>query len=254
MLKRLRGFSAATGLIALGCAAAAGHSPARATPAATWTIVALGDSVPRGTNCGCRPYPLLTADGLTGPGRAVTATNDSVGGFTTANVLGQLTSDSQVVSAVRIARVVEIEIGANDVAFSNACGTSAGCYIARIPTVSKNLAAIVSRVRAITAGRHVVVVLLDYWSVWLGGRYATARGTAYVAAAATVTAQVNAVIKSTAMKTGSAYIDLRAAFKGPDYAYDETHFLASDGDHPNASGQQRIATVTVKAIRKALHL
>ena len=38
-----------------------------------------------------------------------------------------------------------------------------------------------------------------------------------------MTDEVNAVIKSTATKSGSAYVDLRAAFKGPDYAYDETH-------------------------------
>jgi hypothetical protein len=49
--------------------------------------------------------------------------------------------------------------------------------------------------------------------------------------------EVNAVIKSTAAKTGSAYVDLRAAFKSPNYAYDETHYLSNDGDHPNAAGQ-----------------
>jgi hypothetical protein len=34
--------------------------------------------------------------------------------------------------------------------------------------------------------------------------------------------EVNDVIEGTATQTGSAYIDLRAAFKGPNYAYDET--------------------------------
>jgi lysophospholipase L1-like esterase len=45
-----------------------------------------------------------------------------------------------------------------------------------------------------------------------------------------------------------------AAFKGPDYAYDETHFLASDGDHPNAAGHEQIATATEAVIEKSTHL
>ena len=96
------------------------------------------------------------------------------------------------------------------------------------------------------------MVLLDYWSVWLGGTYAAAKGDAYVDAAAAVTGEVNAAVKSTAAKTGSAYVDLRAAFKGPDYAYDETHYLSNDGDHPNAAGHQQIADATEAVIETAL--
>ena len=89
------------------------------------------------------------------------------------------------------------------------------------PTIQTNLDAIVARVHGLTSGHKVLVVLLDYWSVWLGGQYPAAKqGAAYVAAAAEVTDDVNTVIKTTAGKTGSAYVDLRAAFKGPDYAYD----------------------------------
>jgi lysophospholipase L1-like esterase len=97
-------------------------------------------------------------------------------------------------------------------------------------------------------------VLLDYWSVWLGGQYAAAKGEAYVTAAENVTDQVNAVIKSTAARSGSAYVDLRAAFKGPNYAYDETHYLSSDGDHPNAAGHRQIAAATEAVIEKAVHI
>jgi acyl-CoA thioesterase-1 len=45
-----------------------------------------------------------------------------------------------------------------------------------------------------------------------------------------VTDQVNTVIKAAAAQSGSAYVDLRAAFKGPDYEFDETHYLSNDGD------------------------
>jgi lysophospholipase L1-like esterase len=211
--------------------------------------------VPRGTNCDCRPYPPLSADGLgASSGRKVTAINDSVAGYTTSNVLHQLESDGGVIHHVRTADAVEIEVGANDVAYTKACGTAVECYTPRIPTVEKNLAAIVGRVRQLTSGHKVLVVLLDYWSVWLGGKYAAAKGDAYVTAAENVTDQVNAVIKSTAAKSGSVYVDLRAAFKGPDYAYDETHYLSNDGDHPNAAGHRRIATATDAVIENALHI
>ena len=71
-------------------------------------------------------------------------------------------------------------------------------------------------------------------------------------AAAKVTDDVNDVIKSTAAKSGSGYVDLRAAFKGPDYSYDETHYLASDGDHPNAAGHRQIAAAAEAVIAKTL--
>jgi lysophospholipase L1-like esterase len=217
--------------------------------------VALGDSVPRGTNCDCRPYPPLTADGLTeSTGQTVAATNDSVAGYTTSNVLDQVTSESSVVDHLRSADAVEIEVGANDVAYSSSCGTAVDCYAPKIPTIEKNLAEIVKRVRDLTSGHKALIVLLDYWSVWLGGQYAAAHGDAYVAAAQEMTDRVNTVIKSTASKSGSAYVDLRAAFKGPDYTYDETHYLSNDGDHPNAAGHQQIAKATQAVIENALHI
>jgi acyl-CoA thioesterase I len=169
-------------------------------------------------------------------------------------VLRRLGSNSDVIDRVRAADVVEIEVGANDVGYSKSCGADVGCYSPRVPTIEQNLDAIVGRVRDLTSGHKALVVLLDYWSVWLGGQYAAAYGDAYVAAAEQVTDDVNSVIKSTAAKTGSAYVDLRAAFKGPDYAYDETRYLASDGDHPNAAGHEQIATATEAVIEKSLHL
>ena len=217
--------------------------------------MSLGDSVPRGTNCDCRPYPELSADGLTASsGQTVTATNDSVAGYTTPRVVEQLTSDAEVKDHLRGADIVEIEVGANDVAYSQSCGAEVHCYMPKIPTIEKNLDAIVHHVQEVTAGHKALVVLLDYWSVWLGGQYAAEHGEAYVAAAEQVTADVNAVIKSTAAATGSAYVDLRAAFKGPNYAYDETHYLSDDGDHPNAAGHQQIATAAEAVIERALHL
>ncbi len=258
---------ALAGLLAAGCSAPSEGAPAgpeasaanspspSGTTARTWSIVALGDSVPAGSACGCTPYPQLSGEDLASPpDRTVTVANDAVGGYTTDDVLTQLQSDPAVIDRVRAADVVEVEVGANDVGYSSSCGTSVACYQPTVPVIEKNLAAVVARVHALTSGHPVLVVLLDYWSVWLGGQYAAAQGEAYVAAAAEVTDQVNAVIASTASATSSAYVDLRTAFKGPDHAYDETHYLAPDGDHPNAAGHAQIAAATVAQIERALHL
>jgi lysophospholipase L1-like esterase len=188
-----------------------------------------------------------------GASRQETATNDAVAGFTSADVLTQLRTDSEVDSDVANADIVEIEIGANDVAYSESCGTSVACYRPMIRSTEHNLAEIVARVHGLTDGHPVLVVLLDYWSVWLGGQYAEAEGPAYVDAAAAVTAQMNTVVKRTAAQTGSAYVDLRAAFKGRDYAYDETRYLATDGDHPNAAGHRQIAAAVVDVVRQIPH-
>ena len=115
------------------------------------------------------------------------------------------------------------------------------CYLPKVKDLSLNLHEIVTRVHELAAGHAVRVVLLDYWSVWLGGQYAHQQGQAYADAATGVTDKVNTAIRDVAGQTGSTYVDLRAAFKGPDYAYDETHYLATDGIHPNASGHQKIA-------------
>jgi acyl-CoA thioesterase I len=259
---KLRLISALGVLISLSfllsaCSNSSKKGSASTAPAAPQTsaLVALGDSVPHGTNCECRPYPELSADGLaTSSGMPVTATNDSIAGATTSSMLDQLKTDNDVIGHLRKADIVEIEIGANDVAYSAACGTAVDCYTPRIPTIEKHLDEIVKLAHELTSGHKVLIVLLDYWSVWLGGQYAAAHGEAYVDAAAEVTDRVNAAIKSTAAATDSAYVDLRAAFKGPNYGYDETHYLSSDGDHPNAAGHQKIAAAAEAVIERALHI
>ena len=239
---------AMAGVAALGTFMAGCSSSSRSS-----SIDALGDSVPRGTNCECRPYPPLTADDLAaGSGRSVSATNDAVAGATTASVLGQLDSDTTVQGHVRSANAIEIEIGANDVEYTDSCGAAVDCYAPRLGPLEKNLDSIVARARQLASGHKPVVVLLDYWSVWLGGQYAAARGHAYVSAAQQMTGRVDSIIQATASETGSFYVDLQAAFKAPDYNYDETHFLSSDGDHPNAAGHAQIAKAVDAVLDGAL--
>jgi lysophospholipase L1-like esterase len=224
--------------------------------ARTWSIVALGDSVPSGYHCNCTPYPQLSAQGLASTtGQTVTATHDAVAGYTTTNVLNQLNSDTTAIDQVRKADVVEINIGANDVPWNGQkCGTSVDCYAPLVPPMQENLASIVSRVKNLTSGHKVLIVLLDYWSIWLGGTYARNQGHAYVQAARRMTAQVDSAIKTTASQTGSSYVSERRAFKGPSFGYIESHYLATDGEHPNAAGHQALASATETVIEKTLHV
>ncbi len=135
----------------------------------------------------------------------------------------------------------------------DACGNAVGCYEPHVPAIETNLAAIVSRVHDLTSGHEVIVVLLDNWSVWLGGstrppgRRLRHRGRPDDRPGE----RRDQVDPS---RDAPAYVDLRAAFKGPDYTYDETHYLSNDGDHPNAAGHQQIAAATEAVIKNALHI
>ncbi|HEY3548475.1 MAG TPA: SGNH/GDSL hydrolase family protein [Propionicimonas sp.] len=254
----------AAALLLAGCApiAATGSahlssSPSRTTASAgaghPLSVVALGDSVPSGAACGCTPFPELSASLLAAPGTGeIPTADDAVDGATSTDVLTALLTDREVQADIAAADVVEIEVGANDVDYSDACGTTVGCYEPTVPTVEQNVRAIVAEVHALTLGHPALVVLLDYWNVWLGGTYAAAQGQAYVDAATAVTDQVNTAIRQVAADTGSTYVDVRAAFKGPDYTNDETRYLAPDGDHPNARGHATIAQAVVSAVRSAL--
>lgn len=247
---------AASSASSAGSPAASGSAtPSPSQHGTSWSVVALGDSVPSGSQCDCTPYPQLSAADMSIPGkRDITANNLAVDGYTTDDVLSQLTIDVDVIKAVQNADAVEIEIGANDVGYSRRCGNDANCYESTVPDVQKNLRTIVDRVNELAAGHLVAVTLLDYWSVWLGGQYAQDQGQDYVNAAAQVTDDINAAIKTVASDTGSLYVDLRAAFKGPDYTADETQYLAADGDHPNAAGHQQIALALEQVVETALHL
>jgi lysophospholipase L1-like esterase len=214
-------------------------------------LTALGDSVPYGTACKCIPYPRLTAADISHVARhSVKSMNDSVPGYTSEQVMDQLETNRAVQFHVAVSQAVLVEIGANDVHFSAKCKTNVACYDRRLPRLQHNLGAIANRINRLTGG-HVTLVMLDYWNVWLGGKYAAAHGPAYVDASHRVTASVSNLIRRVAIAHGGYWIDLRTAFRGPNDSYDETHLLAPDGDHPNAAGHVRIEQAIAHTL--ALH-
>ena len=228
-----------------------------ATLAGVASMTALGDSVPYGTACNCTPFPQLAASEVARlTGHAVSSFDDAVPGFQSSDVLRQVQSTSGTTADVENSDVVMIEAGANDIAFSMSCETDVSCYAYKLSQVADNITAIVARVRQVSARPSLAVVLLDYWNVWLGGQYERARGPAYVNAERSVTQVFSDTIRSIAMNTGSIYVDLAAAFRGPDNDADDTNLLATDGDHPNAAGQERIAETFLRTFadpRSRLH-
>jgi lysophospholipase L1-like esterase len=226
-----------------GCARllAATMSPTKVGDLAEVTrLTALGDSVPYGTNCGCIPYPRLTAADISHVARhGIKSMNDSVPGYTSEQVMDQLEGDPVVEFHVAASQAVLVEVGANDVHFSAQCETNVACYDARLPRLQHNLGVIANRIAKLSNG-NATLIMLDYWNVWQGGKYGAERGRAYVDASEQVTANVSHLIRRVAVAHGGYWIDLQTAFKGPDRQYDETHLLASDGDHPNAAGHARI--------------
>ena len=99
------------------------------------------------------------------------------------------------------------------------------------------------------------VVLLDYWSIWLGGTYARQQGPCVCQRRKAHDRPGGCRDQDDrGSRTARAYVSERRAFKGPSFGYIESHYLAPDGEHPNATGHQAIATATEAVIKNTLHL
>ncbi|MEO5887073.1 MAG: SGNH/GDSL hydrolase family protein [Anaerolineales bacterium] len=103
-----------------------------ATPSApSWTYVAFGDSWPYGAHCnGCRPFPVLYADGLAATtDHRIDFVNLTTNGGTSQSLLTSIQTSEKTREAVKSADIIIIATGGNDLgpAFdAYAAGTCGG--------------------------------------------------------------------------------------------------------------------------------
>ncbi|MFG1604935.1 SGNH/GDSL hydrolase family protein [Actinoplanes sp. NPDC049265] len=219
-------------MLATALLGACAPPPATAVPAAV--VVTLGDSVPAGNACGCRPFPDLYARHL-----GARSVNLAAGGATTTDV-ARLLDTPTAQSAVRQASTVLIMVGANDAAQAFPGGAPAA-YRTIAGDVQSQVTAMVRRLHDLDGGQ-VRVLVLGYWNVVEDGAVArTDYDAAETAEATEATTVLNEHLAAAARASWATYVSTRAALKGADGSADPTGLLAADGDHPNAQGHAAIA-------------
>jgi lysophospholipase L1-like esterase len=211
-------------LLLAGCARTVGPAPPPRT------VVALGDSVPAGSACGCVPFP-----GLYARAQHAVGVNLAEPGYTSADVLAQLPADRDVLAS---ATEVLLMVGANDVGEAFEADDP---YAPAAAAVRTDVAATVTAIERI---RPIPVIVFGYWNVVLDGRVAAEKyGPDGVRAAADATRFANDALRAAARQSGARYVPTEAAFHGDDGGRDPTGLLAPDGDHPNAAGHAAIAAL-----------
>lgn len=215
------------------------------------TVTGLGDSVPSGAECGCTSYVTLFGS-MAAPSPPFTrVANLAGGGLTSAGLVAQLATPS-VRAAVSRSDVVIVTVGAND--FAEGALTLTGCqadgnlvcYRKGLTRLQANLAAALSSIDVLVAGRQAQVLITGYWAVFKDGHVAQARGSRYQVADRALTSAVNALVRAAAERYGAVYVDIQRPFNG-DGTRDDTRLLAADGDHPNARGHALIADLLFAA-------
>ncbi|HEX3814308.1 MAG TPA: SGNH/GDSL hydrolase family protein [Mycobacteriales bacterium] len=231
--------------------AAPGH------PHKSITLVGLGDSVTAASNCDCAGFITDYAGSLGKAADApVTEFNLGQDGETSGGLRATLEPGRAAVDPVARADVVVITIGANDfngqvsAMRSGKCGGAADldCTVATLAAMSRNVDAVLDRIRALHDGAPVTVLVTGYWNVFEDGD--VARGdypTAFRTASDLLTRRVNAALHTVCAAKKVRYVDIYTPFKGNDGDADDTRLLASDGDHPDAAGHRVIADALARA-------
>lgn len=236
-----------------GSTAAGDVRHALPSSSARWTVVAMGDSVTSGTHCRCSPFPELYAKAVARTrGVRATAQNFGAPGQDSDELLAELRdASSSLARAVADADIDLVTIGANDFSARHSevtSGTCTGaCLTNDLSHMRSNLVALLKRIRAMRQGRPTAILVTGYWNVFEDGQVAKAFPTPGREATRQLTWMANQAIRSAAHATGATYVDLYRPFNGPASRGDVTNLLATDGDHPNARGQQLIADALVAA-------
>jgi lysophospholipase L1-like esterase len=216
-------------------------------------VLAMGDSVPSGAACHCRPFPEAYGDLLGQRTETrVTVDNRAVGGLDTGELLAQLRRPGMA-GAVRRADVFLVTIGANDFGDHHAevvggrCGAGdVACVGTELAAMRQRLASVLARIRSLRAGRPTTILVTGYWNVFQDGDVARrAFGERGLQASLRLTRRANEVIRAVSDGAGARYVDIFAPFENR--GADVTSLLAADGDHPDAAGHALIARTLVDA-------
>lgn len=212
------------------------------------TIVGLGDSVTSGAHCGCAGFISDYAH-LLGRTRHVPVYGINLGenGATSGDLLASIRSGRPAVRSLARADIVVITIGANDFVpdttdIHNGQCVGLSCTAGRLSAMADNVGAIIQRVKHLRSGKSVTIQVTGYWNVFEDGAIAQSDYTPQFQRDSDIlTRRVNATLDRVATTRQVEYVDLYAPFKGRTGNIDDTHLLASDGDHPNAAGHEVIA-------------
>jgi lysophospholipase L1-like esterase len=232
-------------------------SGATSTSPAPLVVVALGDSVPSATTCGCAGYvEQLGARLGSATGRTPVIHNDAVGGWTTEDVEHDLDSASTLRDIVG-ADLVVVEVGANDFDLDRVddptClpAATSPCWTDTLHGLHDGLTRIVDGVKAADPNPDLRVAVVGYWNVTVDGAVGRAQGGAFVLGSDALTKVVNSTVQQVATATGAVYVDAYTPLKGEAGDRDPTSDLLDDGDHPNASGHTLLMAAVYDALEDA---
>jgi len=237
----------------MATSAAAGAVPRAPATRGPYRVLALGDSVPAGSVCTCRPFPQIYGSLLRRRrATSVAVDNLAVGGLDTAGLIRQL-GRARYADSVRRSNVIVVTIGANDfgdhhrqVVDGRCGGGDTDCVADEVHALRAHLITVLTRIRALRGSGRTTVLVTGYWNVFQDGDVAVQQvGQTGLTASRRLTARANAVIQSVSRAEGTTYVDLFKAFDRAGRSL--TSLLASDGDHPNADGHRLIAHALLDA-------
>lgn len=228
-------------------------SPTGTPPTGIHSLVALGDSVPRGTGSDAVPYPEVLRRDLEPANPGVRLTNLGVDGATAADLADALGTDATTRSAVAGADVVLVTAGANDLVPTLDAYLSGGCdddcTTTAVTSAAASLRAALTRISDLAP--HARVLVTSYWNVFEDGDTARSDvGQKALDWSDEVTRAANAAFCAAATRAGAQCVDTYSLFKG-DGTKNPTSLLAPDGDHPDQRGHDAIATALLAALEGA---
>jgi lysophospholipase L1-like esterase len=196
--------------------------------APSWTYVAFGDSWPYGAHCnGCRPFPLLYADGLKATtGHNIKFINLTTNGGTSQSLLRDIQNVQRIRDAIMSADIIVIATGGNDLepafnAYSaGMCGGAdkLDCFRNVAGILSASFDGIVTEIEGLRKGRPTAIRLVTTSNEFLadpglieafGVDFGKTKGVA-------ITRMNRDVQCEIAVKHNAKCIDLGLALNGPD--------------------------------------